>query len=315
MGDHPRKLPTLAPGPRAAAAPSTASTSRPKKNSTACQACKQAKRKCSGRPSPCKACEAADLECIFDETLDLRRKVAIKRTIEELEYHKDLLYSLIESLRSSEPTRVDSLLTLIRSNASLNDIAAAISENIRELHDKGTPDSNVPASLEEAVSQVNQLQRLSSESYSRRKFITLEKICDIPLYNVPAKPWTSVTDDSQFVSHLVSLYFTWNHPFLQFIDQQLFLKHMASGDLNSKFCTPFLVNSMLALASMYSGFPEAFAVPGEMSSRGQHFYAEAEKLWKAGKGKATLPNVQGVLLMVLVYATHAIDSLLICHIG
>lgn len=47
MGDHPRKLPTLVPGPRAAAAPSTASTSRPKKNSTACLACKQAKRKVS----------------------------------------------------------------------------------------------------------------------------------------------------------------------------------------------------------------------------------------------------------------------------
>lgn len=199
------------------------------------------------------------MECIFDETLDLRRKVAIKRTIEELEYHKDLLYSLIESLRSSEPTRVDSLLTLIRSNASLNDIAATISENIRELRDKGTPDSNVPASLEEAVSQVNQLQRLSSEPYSRRKFITLEKICDIPLYDVPAKPWTSVTDDSQFVSHLVSLYFTWNHPFLQFIDQQIFLEHMASGDLNSEFCTPFLVNSLLALASVCCNHPSTLS--------------------------------------------------------
>lgn len=66
---------------------------------------------------------------------------------------------------------------------------------------------------------------------------------------------------------------------------------------------------------MYSGFPEAFAVPGEMSSRGQHFYAEAEKLWKAGKGKATLPNVQGVIMMVLVYATHAIDNRFICLIS
>jgi len=49
-----------------------------------------------------------------------------------------------------------------------------------------------------------------------------------------------------------------------------------------------------------------------MSSRGQHFHAEAEKLWKAEKGKATLPNIQGVILMVLMYAARAIDSQFIC---
>lgn len=92
------------------------------------------------------------------------------------------------------------------------------------------------------------------EIHSRRRFMMLENLCDIPLFNVPAKPWTNVTDDTQFVSHLVSLYFTWNHPFSQFIDQQVFLRHMASGDLELPFCTPFRQQSPGCSLCMQSVF-------------------------------------------------------------
>lgn len=287
-----KQLPTLAPGPPGGGAVSALPPSRPKKNSTACLACKQAKRKvsvallssctisnvwcigcrnglkafrcpalmtndsesltsqqCSGRPSPCKACESTDSECIFDETLDLRRKVAMKRTVDELEGYKELLYSLLETLRSGEPTAVDRLMTMIRNSASLSDIAAAVSDNIRAMRSKVTPASDSSSGINDAVSKADRLQRLS-ESYFRRRFLVLENLCDIPLFDMAAKPWTNVTDDSQFISHLISLYFTWNHPCSQFIDQQCFLQHMASGNSNSQYCTPFLVNSLLAVASV-----------------------------------------------------------------
>lgn len=38
-----------------------------------------------------------------------------------------------------------------------------------------------------------------------------------------------------------------------------------------------------------------------MSTRGQHFFFEAERLWKAEEGKATLVNIQGVTLMCYAY--------------
>lgn len=38
-----------------------------------------------------------------------------------------------------------------------------------------------------------------------------------------------------------------------------------------------------------------------MNTRGQHFYMEAERLWKAEEGKATLPNIQGAVLMCYVH--------------
>lgn len=80
--------------------------------------------------------------------------------------------------------------------------------------------------------------------------VTLENLCDIPRFRVPAQPWTKVTNDSQLVSHLISLYLTWDHPCSQLIDQDVFLKHIKAKDLTSEFCTPLLVNSLLAMASV-----------------------------------------------------------------
>lgn len=74
------------------------------------------------------------------------------------------------------------------------------------------------------------------------------RIADVvnPPISVPAKPWTTITDDDDFVSHLISLWFTWAHPWWHWIDEQAFLEAMRSGDLNNPNCTPYLVNMILA---------------------------------------------------------------------
>lgn len=50
------------------------------------------------------------------------------------------------------------------------------------------------------------------------------------------------------VSHLISLWFSWSRPFYNWIDRELFLGDMRSGNLKSKFCSPFLVQCILAEA-------------------------------------------------------------------
>jgi hypothetical protein len=72
------------------------------------------------------------------------------------------------------------------------------------------------------------------------------QLSDIALFRVPAHPWTSVTEDDDFVSHLISLWFTWAHPFLNWIDRDLFIREMQTGSIDSDFCSPFLVNIILA---------------------------------------------------------------------
>ena len=69
-----------------------------------------------------------------------------------------------------------------------------------------------------------------------------------PLYRLRAHPWTTVTDDDRLVSHLVSLYISWDDNFLSFMDRDRLLEAMARGDVRSEFCSPFLVNALLAYA-------------------------------------------------------------------
>ncbi len=80
---------------------------------------------------------------------------------------------------------------------------------------------------------------------------------------VPAQPWTSVAGDA-LVSHLASDFFKWDNPFLcSFIDQELFLRDMRHGSrANSRFCSPFLVNSLCAWRSVsHPPFPLCWQAP------------------------------------------------------
>jgi hypothetical protein len=83
-----------------------------------------------------------------------------------------------------------------------------------------------------------------------RRMLDVRRLADSPIYRVPAKPWTTVTDDDDLVSHLVSLFFTWSFPYFCWIDRDAIISAMQSGDLSNPHCSPFLVNAILSEASV-----------------------------------------------------------------
>lgn len=78
---------------------------------------------------------------------------------------------------------------------------------------------------------------------------------DGPKYWVPAKPWTNATDSDETVSELVSTFLTWMNPFWRLVEEDLFLKAMRARASIVDYCSPLLVNSMLALASVSAERP------------------------------------------------------------
>ena len=245
-------------------------------------------KKCSGIP-PCDNCRALNRQCIFDETLDQRRRVAAKRTAEELEYHRDMLNDLFRLIRTAEEHRAQRLLEIIRNDAPPGEIRAFIDETLAEIRgrERGeeregttttTTTTAAAAKDKETVGRLEQLRRRASSSSSmpgvpppfRRKVMDVHFLCDTPPIEVPTRPWTVVTEDDQFVSHLVSLYFTWEYPFSAFLDRDVFLGHMRAGKTESEFCSPFLVNALLASACvcpLFFFFPvfEAWLLNWELS--------------------------------------------------
>ncbi len=95
-----------------------------------------------------------------------------------------------------------------------------------------------------------------------------EALTNSPL-KVPARPWTPVAGDG-IVSSLISAFFQWDDAMIHpFVDQQLFLRDMRSGNpVTSRYCSPLLVNGICATRSVsQSASPLAVA---ELTIRSSH---------------------------------------------
>ena len=139
--------------------------------------------------------------------------------------------------------------------------------------------------------------------------MSVEEMSDEPLFRLTAKPWTTVTDDDYLVSHLTSLYFTWWHSFMHPLHEAALIQAMEKGDLQSVFCSPFLVNAMLALACGCSDLAGAFSDPENAETWGEPFYDEARRLWDKEEGHASITNLQGLYLLLLYQNMHGKDQL------
>lgn len=187
---------------------------------------------------PCANCVKSKVECTLDRSADKRRRGALKRKIDQLADQEDLLVRLVSVLRESGNRRAVPLINLIRNDASLDEIRYYINHQLPRLELAQTPE------LVEVCQEVKQLQ--PSESRSMRRILDAKRLSDIPRFQVPARPWTTVVSDNDFVSHLISLWFTWSHPSRNWIDKELFVRDMQAGSLSARFCSPFLVNIILA---------------------------------------------------------------------
>ncbi|KAI9035129.1 transcription factor domain-containing protein [Aspergillus affinis] len=220
-----------------------------------------------------------------------------------------LLDDLLEVLRSLHEQDAYSLLELIRGNAPFDQIRGSINHAL----------SRVRAQSDDEGS-FRRLQAIqhSMEAYSRvppfrPRIMDLRLLGHHAPYRVPASPWTSVTDDDDLVSHLVSLYFTWDYPFYAFLDRRVLVKNLVVGNVSSDFCSPFLVNALLANACHYSQYySEAYAVPGDIKTMGTKFLAVAEQLLQTHQFESgtnvRLASLQATLLLYERYSMSGEDD-------
>jgi len=144
---------------------------------------------------------------------------------------REALDTLLEALRIADDSQLHHLLRLIKKDASLDDIiqyASVVDQVSNDRLASDTPETD----------QSRKIKLLSISAL----------LSDNPPVRVPAANWTTVTKDSEVVSHLISIYFTWYHPAYPCVVRDLFVREMITGDRNSPFCSPILVNAMLATA-------------------------------------------------------------------
>lgn len=159
---------------------------------------------------------------------------------------------------------------LMRSSASLED-AVSFLEMIRSAKNLQIPSMEAHQALRSHLTGIGTLRKLVDQANLRTRISIADLLvndrpakqespvhyvaeipnsCKVVPFRVPAAPWTYLTQDEELVSHLVSLFLIWANPSLRFVEEDLFLAGMRSGDLESDYCSPFLVHTILALGSV-----------------------------------------------------------------
>ncbi|CAO2654804.1 Nn.00g115370.m01.CDS01 [Neocucurbitaria sp. VM-36] len=298
--------------------------------SSACVPCRKRKSKCDGTTPACSACAAVyNTECIYDPNSDHRRKGVYKKDIDNLKTRNSTLQTLIQAILNYPEDEVADLVHQIRTCESLDTVAEAIiaKENGEDEEDEPvSPIATPPVGPTEPTFE-NQLSgkmgELRLEDGSTRYIGGTSHLIYLGQGNEAANSpdtypedqyqqmedpfcsWTTVTSDPELVQHLISMYFCWHYSFFTTLSKHLFLQEFKLGkpppgsSRKMHYCTPLLVNAMLALGCHFTSWPAARAVRDDSATAGDHFFKEAKRLIMEGDlhEVPALATVQALALM------------------
>ena len=128
---------------------------------------------------------------------------------------------------------------------------------------------------------------------------------EYPQQEDPLTSWTNVTDDPELVVHLLHMYFTWHYTYFTTMSKQLFYRDFmlgkppATAKRKTYYCSPLLVNAILALGCHFTSARGARADHDDSATAGDHFFREAKRLIMENDEheKPRLTTVQALALM------------------
>lgn len=255
-------------------------------------------------------------KCKHTKVIDGRsQRSELKRKVTELEHESSVLRDIIDHLRESPEEDVAKVVTLIRSGANLPEIHQCIQQHLDEsrLHQRELSPPLVDLNLHikntmEKQSLLNASEDQLEQQPSKR-VLDVARLIDDPLYRVPAHPWTQVTDDKDLVSHLVSCWSSWRNITHIGVAEQHFIHDMQAGQLDCQYCSPFLVNCVLAFGCFYSDYSEARTRSGVISQLTRRFIAEAKRLWEEEAEQTSITTAQGLSVLFTLIAMSNEDAL------
>ncbi|KAI9765901.1 MAG: hypothetical protein M1840_007042 [Geoglossum simile] len=281
----------------------------------------------------CAACSSVyGTECVYDPNSDHRRKGVYKKDIDNLKTRNSTLQTLIQAILNYPEDEVPALVRQIRTCESLDDVAENIITKENGLAEADREDDALYAMADgQSGNRIfeNELSgkmgELRLENGCRRfiggtsNLILLSSEDGDDWFSGAANAdqdeqpdaataiasWTTTTSDVGLIIHLMTMYFTWHYPYFTTLSRNLFyrdfLKGMPPQGHRQKiaYCTPLLVNAMLALGCHFTSHPEARAEPDDLTTAGDHFFREAKRLILENDEheKPRLTTVQALALM------------------
>ena len=287
-------------------------------------------QQCDGNTPSCAACSSVyGTECVYDPNSDHRRKGVYKKDIDNLKTRNSTLQTLIQAILNYPEHEVPALVREIRTCESLDDVAESIIVKGKTLNDEDEDEepespadengiSNGGPQFEKELSGKIGEMRLDNGNVSyvggTSNLIYLGSSSDdengaadeYQQQENALTSWTNATTDPELVVHLLNLYFCWHYAYFTCLSKSLFYRDFLLGKPPSnapkrkqEYCTPLLVNAMLALGCHFTSWPNAREDPLNSATAGDHFFREAKRLILENDEheNPSLPNVQALALM------------------
>ncbi|KAF7171359.1 hypothetical protein CNMCM5623_003755 [Aspergillus felis] len=126
---------------------------------------------------------------------------------------------------------------------------------------------------------------------------------------VEFEPFASNADDAfiptELENHLIDLYFTWEQPWYQIVDEDLFRDSMAN---RGRYFTPLLLYSILAMGSRYSDRVETRTDANDPNTAGRFFFEQAKTLLHREMERPRVTTIQALGLIGMFYIATGADA-------
>ncbi|KAM3549913.1 hypothetical protein ARSEF4850_008606 [Beauveria asiatica] len=309
-------LPRLLPRPlgEEERRPEAPPSRRRKLVSNACNSCRTRKTKCDSARPQCRQCARRNWPCVYAAPPGV--------TSQQLKRERTENYaSVVDLIRRGDGVNAEQIAQRIRAaesvDTAIGDIAGAsllLQSSSRAVAAAGPPLRQYPAAASRPLltSPYEDCDFLFEKRYdtdASYRRVDPSLFVDVPGHDLPLSNWTSVSTDDRRMNHLLNLFFTWDNtveriiyrPILEENVRRLRRGHQGdNGDnTDSDFCSPFLVNSLLALSCLYSMDPATYKDPADPRTRGR-LWAEEAELHLQNCSRPSIALMQG-LFIFLVY--------------
>ena len=181
-------------------------------------------------------------------------------------------------LMITEPKVVaEGMLDTLRATSN---VALTLAQHVEALPDQHSADSERPPSLEHTT---------TLDASKCLKFLEIRQEDNV------VDAWTDVTSDEDLVLHLLTLYFCWEYPTFAPFSKEHFMSDFETGTL--RYCSPILVNALLALGCHFSTLPSTRANPDDAFTSGDHFFDESLRLLHLQDEHYSLTTIQALGIM------------------
>ncbi|KAH8742609.1 fungal-specific transcription factor [Diaporthe sp. PMI_573] len=165
----------------------------------------------------------------------------------------------------------------------------------------GPPQTRVEACVADNLSKLQP----SEGTYRGLDFVGL-LTPEVPPLSGVCTTWSEISSDSTLVRHILALYFCWEYPIFASLSKEHFLKDFHFG--RPRYCSPILVNALLALGCRFSPQPDAGTNPDETYSLGDHFFKESLHLYFMEDDHHSLTTIQALGIISIREASCGRDS-------